>query len=531
MPVQKRSKGSSKSKKPIRRRTMRGGDITEKMIAYLKSKNITDEQITDAISAAEPEPATDDSLLNTFSNETDITKADYQKWSNVKSYPVVVEPEEADEEEAPANGAPMGEDGELLEADEEEAPANGAPMGEDGVANGVAPMEEDGAAELPVAPANGAPIPPEITAVLEEVAKELSGSPIKKGGYKKIQRQKKKGGAFALPTEPTQPTGDNIEEVDFKPSSFFNMSFTTSKSNKLTIFKEDVSEYQHIIRFIIAKNALTNTTQQPINKKDIKAINTLMNSVNFEDKTTLLRLLQQYAGYINNMVLIMSLYNTNPKPPGYQYLVNTYAYLDTILKKQFGKLVPTSDLGLSLDDENAVAASISAALDAAIGRDGDGAPRPVDDAERDQLVAAAKAATVKLSAESKARVKKVVTDAVDHRLRTDPEALDRAKSALTEIFTDRAAVGGGKRKSKSRRGGFLDTTRIYNAQGLLSDAIDPLTAASTAGAEVERVPLPFSSRGSGTINYESDINKDFIADLLPSLGKSGGAKKSKKTRK
>jgi len=81
------------------------------------------------------------------------------------------------------------------------------------------------------------------------------------------------------------------------------------------------------------------------------------------------------------------------------------------------------------------------------------------------------------------------------------------------------------------KGGFLDTTRIYNAQGLLSDAVDPLTAASTAGDEVDRVPLPFSSRGSGSITYESDINQDFIADLLPSLGKSGGAKKSKKTRK
>ena len=424
MPVQKRSKGSSKSKKPSRRRTMRGGYISEKIVEYLKSKGITDDQITKATKDVDPELATDDYLLNTFSNETDITEADYQKWSNVKSYPV--EDDEDGEEELPvadgvaANGVAADGAADGVAA----AAARAADEAADGAADGAA-ADEAAADEEGV-------VPKVLEDDLQKVAAELIDEI--KGGYKKIQRQKKNGGAVAVPTEATPPEQSIIEEVDFiPPSSGLKLPFITQKPNKLTIFKNTVSEYQHIIRFIIAKNALTNPKQKPIDKIDIASINELMNT----NKTKLLSLLQKYATYIQNMVAIMSLYDKTPKPIGYQYFINTYAYLDTTLKGVSGQL--------SVDDATKV-----------------------------------------------------------------------------------GVVDGGKRKSKSRRGGFLDTTRIYNAQGLLSDAVDPLTAASTAGAEVERVPLPFSSRGSGTINYESDINKEFIADLLPSLGKSGGAKKIRK---
>jgi len=92
-------------------------------------------------------------------------------------------------------------------------------------------------------------------------------------------------------------------------------------------------------------------------------------------------------------------------------------------------------------------------------------------------------------------------------------------------------AGGGQRrsnKSKSKRGGFLDTARVYNTQGLIIDIADPITIAATAGNSASQIPQPFSSRGIGGISYNSDISQEFTKDLLPILGQSGGDKRKDK---
>lgn len=402
MPVQKRSKGSSKSKKTIRRRTMRGGDITEKMIAYLKSKNITDEQITDAISAAEPEPATDDSLLKTFSNETDITKADYENWSNVNSQPLNIN-DEGEEELPAADGAAVEEAADGVAADEAAAPT-------------TAPVVFDSNKLLT-----------DINSVIEKtVENAISGG----------KKYKIKGGVKL-----------NIVAYQYN-------------GNNINILSSETTEFQTIIRYIIASKMLKNPGHNYVNTYDKGSLSDLLKK---EDKRQALERLLQYSRYIQDMVVLLSKNEASTKSSNIDESNDAKVNKNSILTtyKVLDKVVETGTQAKGINLENAI--------------------------EKDN---------------------------VPGILPSSPQP----RGLISRLF-------------KGSKGGFLDTTRIYNAQGLLSDAVDPLTAASTAGDEVDRVPLPFSSRGSGSITYESDINQDFIADLLPSLGKSGGAKKSKKTRK
>lgn len=414
MAVQKTSKRSAKSKRP-HRKMMHGGEISENLKRYLASKDITEENGYDFTTVGEEEAK---EMFN-------INEAEYQQWltenpTEIRSYPINPdEDEEADEAESIQAAPPV------------EEPVAAA-------AQAIAQVEE---VAPPVAAAQGEPVGEteelaKINSVLAEIVGELSSNK-QLGGYKKLRHAIKGGYPDFTAHTDVVTTGDgaNIEQVTYTgSSSWFGMKKGTD--NTIFVFKQTVPEYQHIIRYIIAKNALKEPNQKPIsNTINIQPINSLLNT---EDKTELLALLQKYAGYITNMVKILNAYK--PEQPGYSYLMNTYIYLDNQLK------------GLTGMQTN-------------------------------------------------------------------------------NIITRTIARGGKRRAHKSsHRGGFLDTTRIYNAQGLLSDAVDPLTAAATAGNEVERIPLPFSSRGSGSINYESDINKDFITDLLPSLGQSGG-KKTRKTGK
>jgi hypothetical protein len=415
MPVQKRSKGSSKSKKPSHLR-MRGGDLSEKMVEYLKSKGITE--------LSETNPAGYD--FTTLDDETakemfNVDENDYQNWSNVKSYPV----EDDEEEEEETDGAAA----EAVAAPADEEPA----AVEDGVATAdeePAAVEDGAAEEIPKYTAVVCALPPR------------PPSQTKMGGSKTSKKYKHRGGAVYTKI----CTVETLKSAIDATTKVFNT--TEDSSGKQT--------YEVIQSFAYVKYVFSNPT--------IKFFDNNVKSLSELNRDTLLKLLSNSTTIVQNMVFVLEQYKDEDNING---LVNT-AIVNTY-KKVYGDIRDTT-----------------------IGK------------EISRFFGRGKKATAKELA-----------------------AADAAAAAAPEAL----AANGGKRTSKSRRGGFLDTTRIYNAQGLLSDAVDPLTAASTAGAEVERVPLPFSSRGSGTINYESDINKDFIADLLPSLGKSGGAKKSKKTRK
>lgn len=142
MPVQKRSKGSSKSKKTIRRRTMRGGgDISDKMIEYLKSKGITEEAGYDFTTL-------DDEKAKEMFN---VDENDYQNWLSLQSHDVKInedgEPEEVDRA---ASGVAAAEEASGVA---DGAAANG--VAADGVAYGEPPADEaaaDGEAPIAAAP-------------------------------------------------------------------------------------------------------------------------------------------------------------------------------------------------------------------------------------------------------------------------------------------------------------------------------------------------------------------------------------------
>lgn len=105
--------------------------------------------------------------------------------------------------------------------------------------------------------------------------------------------------------------------------------------------------------------------------------------------------------------------------------------------------------------------------------------------------------------------------------------------AAEEAETPSAAAGGSRKKKHSKtvkRGGgdVLDMSKLYNVSGLIVDTKDPVGVAGGIGQD--STPMPFSANGQG-IRYTGGIAKEFMNDLNPSQGVSGGAKKKTKGKK
>lgn len=105
------------------------------------------------------------------------------------------------------------------------------------------------------------------------------------------------------------------------------------------------------------------------------------------------------------------------------------------------------------------------------------------------------------------------------------------ESAATGEEGANVNVGGSRRRSahKKKRGGGMeiDTSKLYNVSGLIVDSKDPIAIANAIGDD--KTPAPFSASGQG-IAYTGGISKEFMNDLNPTIGKVGGAKKSKKVK-